>query len=420
MVQRPRGTRDFGPGEMAVRRAVAGRLEAVFSSFGYQAVQTPTFEELELFTAKSGEGILKELYDFADKGGRRMALRPELTAPVMRLYFQEHFNDPKPVKWYYFGNCFRYDRPQAARYREFWQFGCEQIGAGGPLAYAELLALADAAVKGIGIREREFSVGHVGILKALVARLGVPAEGVGAVMRAIDKGDMVALDAAAREAPRDALEALQQAIAARSVDDVRRHLSFGGVEGPVAELEAVMDHLEAFGVQAEVNVGIARGLDYYTGIVFEMQCPILGAEKQILGGGGYDLAPLFGAAPTPTMGFGLGFDRAIVALEKQEGAPPAAPPKPHAYFAALGPAALAEVIPIVARLRREHVAVELDLMSRKPAAVAKHADAVGARHLIVVGERDLAAGKVQVKELSTGAQVEVALGRLLEHLLPRA
>jgi histidyl-tRNA synthetase len=428
-VNRPRGTRDFGPAETHVRAHVGARIQQVFRRFGYREVQTPTFEELALFTAKSGEGVIGELYDFKDKGGREMCLRPELTAPVMRMYFQDRFNEPKPLKWFYFGNCFRYDRPQAGRYREFWQFGCEQIGAGTPLAYAELLALADAVMANVGLREREFFVGHVKLLKHCVDAFGFDAEARGKLMRAIDKGDRAEVQrlADAKGGCAAAVDRLFLVIDAHTTAAARNALQLdltaqteadAELRADLADLESCLAHLGSFGVRGvQLNLGIARGLDYYTGIVFEMHCPILGAEKQLLGGGGYDLSRVFGGTATPTMGFGLGFDRTIVALERQAelaGQALAFPRDagPALYVAALSEAATKRVLPIVSQLRARGVEVELDLLGRKPGAVAKHADAVGARRLAIVGDRDLESGAVQVKELASGNAETVRLDAL--------
>jgi histidyl-tRNA synthetase len=430
-IQRPIGTRDFAPAEMAVRRRLEGQMRGVFLRFGYREVGTPAFEELQLFTAKSGEGIQEEMYDFKDKGDRHLTLRPELTAPAMRLYFQEHFNDPKPIKWFYHGPCYRYDRPQAGRYREFWQFGCEQIGAGTPLAYAELLALADAVMREAGLRQRDFYVGHVKVLKHCVDAFAFDAETRTKLMRAIDKGDrdtIVQLAKSKRgcEAALDRLFLVMDAptvAAARHallLDATSRDESDAELRADLADLETALAHAHAFGLRdLKLNLGIARGLDYYTGIVFEMHCPALGAQKQLLGGGGYDLSGVFGGTPVPTMGFGLGFDRTIVALEaeaKQEGKSAAFAPDsgPAVYFGTLSDAALAQVLPIVAQLRAAGVEVDLDLLGRKPGAVAKHADAVRARYVVIVGDRDLESGSVQVKELATGAARTVALADLAQ------
>ncbi len=421
-LQKPIGTRDFGPAETHVRANVASRMNAVFRRFGYREVQTPTFEDLALFTAKSGAGVIDELYNFKDKGDRDLTLRPELTAPVMRMYFAEHFNDPKPIKWFYFGNCFRYDRPQAGRYREFWQFGCEQIGAGTPLAYAELLALADACMASVGLRNRDFYVGHVKILKAAVETFGFDPETRGKLMRAIDKGDRAAIQqlADAKQGCEAALDRLFLVMDAPTVAAARNAM-LDEMKSEFDELDACLKALAAFGVaNVKLNLGIARGLDYYTGIVFEMHCPILGAQKQLLGGGGYDLSGVFGGQSVPTMGFGLGFDRTIVALEeeaKRDGTELAfgKDKGPAVYFAALSDAALAKVLPLVAQLRAAGIETDLDLLGRKPGAVAKHADAVGARFLAIVGDRDLESGSVQVKELATGNQVAVPVGNLGAH-----
>lgn len=428
-ILRPPGTRDFGPDEMAARNDLAARLRSVFARFGFREIGTPTFEDLELFTAKSGPGIVAELYDFKDKGDRHLTLRPELTAPAMRMYFGAHFSDPKPIKWSYFGNCFRYDRPQAGRYREFWQFGCEVIGAGTPLAYAELLALADALLREAGLRQRDFQVGHVRILRHCVDAFGFEADMRSAMMRAIDKGDreeMLRL-ARAKGGCEAALDRLQLVMDAPTMAAARNALTIdlspddpdaAPLREAVEELEAVLRDLAGFGVSdVRLNLGIARGLDYYTGIVFEVHSPILGAQKQLLGGGGYDLSGVFGGQPTPTLGFGLGFDRTLVALGKEAEAAGKSsafpqPPGPAAYLAALSRAALDGLLPLAARLRAAGVHVEVDLLARKPGAVAKHAAAIGARRLVILGDKELASARVKVKEMATGAEREVGLGEL--------
>lgn len=412
MPQRPRGTRDFAPDEAARRHRLAETFRAVFSHHGYKEVQTPTFEELELFTAKSGDGIIKELYDFTDKGERRMTLRPELTAPVMRMVYQDHAFDPKPLKWFYFGNCFRYDRPQTGRYREFWQFGCEQVGADTPLAYAELIALADALLESVGLEGRDLAIGHVNLLGELVDGLGLDDDARGAAMRVIDKRDDDALRQAA-----PAGDALDQLLAAMDAKDLAAARTVVGDHPALDELDAVFDHLEDFGVKARLNLGIARGLDYYTGVVFEIHAEALGAQSQLLGGGGYDLSGIFDANPMPTMGFGLGFDRTIVALE-EEGKDLGGTDGVHVYLGALGDEAQRIIVREATRLRRHGARVDLDLMGRKkPDKLAKAADAAGARFLVIIGDRDMAAGKIQAKDLHTGESTEVDIHHFGDWLL---
>lgn len=416
MANRPRGTRDFAPDEMAARSWAAARIRDVFRRYAYHEVQTPTFEELDLFTAKSGEGIISELYDFTDKGGRRMTLRPELTAPTMRMYFQDHAFDPKPIKWFYHGPCFRYDRPQEGRYREFWQFGCEQIGAGTPLAYAELIALGAALFEELGLKDVEIRVGHVGLLRRELEMIGVTGEHQAAVLRGLDKDDAEGIRAAFQnsgvyEIPGGDARAKRFMAVTLAGDVGSLHNVLGDDDEIYQEIQELFDDLESLGVKPNLHLKVARGLDYYTGVVFEFHCKELEAQSQLLGGGGYDLSHVFGGQPTPTMGFGMGFDRTLVALAKQGVELPRAQ-GPVAYFGALSDPARAWVLRTVADLRRAGIAADIDLLGRKPGQVAKAADAAGARYLVIVGDRDLEAGAVQVKDLRGEGGAEVGLDGL--------
>jgi histidyl-tRNA synthetase len=168
MLQKPRGTRDFLPDEMEARRAIEMRLREGSRRWGYREVATPVFEELELFTLRSGEGIVGEMYVFEDKGGRKMALRPEITAPVLRMYVNEARVWPKPLRWCYFADCFRYERPQKGRYRQFWQFGVEQIGADSAIADAEVISLSSELLDCTGVTFT-LHIGHLAFMRQLLA-----------------------------------------------------------------------------------------------------------------------------------------------------------------------------------------------------------------------------------------------------------
>lgn len=187
MFKKPRGTRDFTPEEMQKRKCVEECMRSTFGSFGYKEIQTPMFENLELFTAKSGEGIIQEIYSFMDKGGRELALRPELTAPVMRFYVDKLQMEPKPLKLFYFGNCFRYDRPQKGRYREFRQAGCEIIGVDTPEAYAELIAMAYTLLKNVGLKNIKLNIGNLNILSSMFNVLNLPKDKQKYLIPLIDK-----------------------------------------------------------------------------------------------------------------------------------------------------------------------------------------------------------------------------------------
>ena len=188
MFQKPRGTRDFTPEEMKKRRYIENKLREVFERYGYLEILTPTFESFELIAKKTGEEIRKQLYVFKDHGGREMALRPEMTSPVVRFYINELKILQKPLRLYYFANCFRYERPQAGRFREFWQMGCELIGCKEPLADAEILNLAMDGLMNIGI-DFDVHIGHLGVLKGVLEKFNISEEEEIKIRRLIDKED---------------------------------------------------------------------------------------------------------------------------------------------------------------------------------------------------------------------------------------
>ena len=187
---RPRGTRDFLFEEMRQRKQAEGTLRKVFESYGYQEIKTPLFEELSLFTTKSGEEIVDQLYNFKDKSDRELTLRPEITAPVARLYLNElEKTAVKPIKLYYYGSCFRYERPQKGRFRQFWQFGCELIGAKTPQGEAEVIALCSDAIQSLGITTADVNINHLGIIRGLFRHFDISTETQREIMVVIDKGD---------------------------------------------------------------------------------------------------------------------------------------------------------------------------------------------------------------------------------------
>ena len=193
-LQIPRGTRDFLFNEMKERKSVEKTMRLIFETYGYSEIKTPIFEELSLFTTKSGEGIKDQIYHFQDKGGRDLALRPELTAPVARMYIKEFQKSPKPVKMYYFGSCFRYERPQAGRWRQFWQFGCELIGGKSPDSEAEVISMAAHCLEELGLEDFEIHIGNLGILRNILNDANIKGKLQDQVMGVIDKGDAKELE----------------------------------------------------------------------------------------------------------------------------------------------------------------------------------------------------------------------------------
>ena len=433
MVQKPRGTRDFTPMVMKSRMALEQLLEERARRHGFNRVQTPIFESLELFTAKSGEGVISQLYAFEDKGGRPLTLRPELTAPVMRMVAEEMRMDTKPLRLSYFGQCYRYEEFKKGRYREFFQYGVELVGASGPLAEAEVIALAIDMLDSCGLKNWQIRIGHVGILKDALTGLGLSDQieqgakeaAVASAMRFLDKGDDAGLaklfssngiDPSFSE-PLRQLSQLQGG--AETLEPAREILSLlDGVSlQSLDELKITLDAVSSLAAtppSLAVDLTVARGLDYYTGMVFEVQVEELGGEGQVLGGGSYNLMHLFGLADLdPCCGFGLGFDRVMLALEAQaeaEGRDEVIPGQQdgRGLIAVIPFNVDAQaVLQVVRQLRDSGQLVELELRGRKIGKAFTWADKIGATYTLIVGPRDLESGTGMLKNLKTGIEQAV-------------
>ena len=396
-------------------------------------VQTPIFESLDLFTAKSGPGVVSQLYAFQDKGERNLTLRPELTAPVMRMVAEELRNETKPLRLSYFGQCFRYEEFKKGRYREFYQYGVELIGATGPLVEAEVIALAINMLAESGLKNWELRIGHVGILKQVLTGIGLSDtadEGeppLASAMRFLDKEDFDGLRTLFETnsistqfiAPLQQLSELTGGV--ETIASARELLSdMDGVSlDALDDLESTITSIGQLAPappSLSVNLTVARGLDYYTGTVFEVHVPELGGEGQVLGGGSYKLLHLFGLADLdPCCGFGLGFDRALLALETQaaaEGRDEIVPGQnDETPLLAMIPFNIdsSEILDLVRELRHSGVRVEIELRSRKIGKAMGWADSIGATYALVIGPRDLEQGQATVKRLADGEQLPVAL-----------
>ncbi|MDD1664021.1 MAG: histidine--tRNA ligase [Methanomicrobiales archaeon] len=427
MLQRPKGTRDFLPDEMEERRAIEGRLRDHARSWGYREISTPAFEHLDLFTVKSGEEIINEVYAFEDKKGLRMALRPEITAPVLRMYVNEARSHPKPLRWFYFADCFRYEDPQKGRYRQFWQFGTELIGADSPEADAEVILLADDLLRATGV-EFTLQVGHLAPMKKVLSPLDPGIQG--RLMRFLDKRDFDGMRKFLGEQIPDTggragtpgwqavFSTLKDLTAVRSLEELWR------IVGDIPErprIEALDTILRKEGLSFTWNFAIARGLDYYTGMVFEGFAGNLGAENQILGGGEYRLAKLFGGDDVPSSGFAIGFDRVVVSLRNVKEIPVERWPvvmvitqgkgRELAFSAARAfrDASSREAPSGGVEFRRsKRIIALLDLtlqnINKKMSHAAKVAD-----FAVIIGDREAAAGTVTLKDLHTGDQVPLTL-----------
>jgi len=387
------------------------RQEAVLH--GFREISTPIFEHTELFTLKSGPGVVEEIYAFQDKGGREICLRPELTASVMRFFVSDLATLPRPLKMFYFGQCFRYERPQAGRYREFFQFGAEIVGNPTPETDAEAIGLAAAILERTGLKDYRIRVGHIGILREMLANAGVTGDKALPILQKLDKKIYPEAEELMAQAGIDA-KAAQEIIETTKVTGSISVLD--SREGPASDyIRQVCDILLAMGFgNVSVDLGVVRGLAYYTGMVFEVDAPKLGAEKQICGGGSYSLSELFGGEKVFSTGFAIGFDRTLLALQT-EGVR-FDRPGITAFVVPVGDSVRIRAFEVVSTLRRSGIAADVDLMRRGVGKSLKFAATVPSRYAVIVGEKELESNSVTMRDMSSGEQSLVKIEELVKKL----
>lgn len=418
-MQRPRGTRDLYGKDLYWVRKVGRSFKEVFRRYGYDEIETPIFENLDLFTRKSGSEIIDQIYHFEDKSNRKLALRPELTAPSIRFYNNELKSEPKPLKLFYSGPCFRYERPQAERWRQFLQGGVELIGSDRPEADAEVIALTNDALLEVGLKSYNLRIGHIGLLRRILDFGGVPREREDPILRAIDSNDEERIEREMEEegVDEEAREKLRELVGLRGDASVMEEAESLVHDVPRANevidnLRDVLRRLRQMGVDKyEMDWGIARGLEYYTGSVFEVYFD----DVQLGGGGRYDdLIEALGGEPTPAVGVGFGMDRIALALEEQE-----ALDKDNGLDAILLPtedSMLKESLGMARDLRKKGFKIDIDLMGRSLSKAMSYADSRGTKHAIIVGPEDIGEGRVTIRDMKTGGQERVFREAIPERL----
>jgi len=417
MFQIPRGTRDFTSKDMEKRKYVEQTMRRTFQNFGYKEIQTPTFENLELFTKKSGEEIINEIYDFKDKGGRKLALRPELTAPVIRFYVEKLQMEPKPLKLFYFGNCYRYDRPQKGRYREFTQAGCELIGTDNPEALAELIALAYTIIKNTGLKKINLKIGNLKILQTIFKEYNISKEQQNYITPLIDKKEYNELKKALYDydKPDEIVKDLIDLLKTPDIEKIGKIIKNSkDAEKELEKLIEITNFLKkSFKIEnCKIELGIVRGLDYYTGIVFELDAPDLGAEKQICGGGAYKLVSLFGGKETPTAGFAIGFDRTIVALDQEKKSFPEN--RIDYYVIPIDDTLIGKSLEITQKLRLKGYSSDIDLMRRGVGKALKYANSIDAKNSIIIGPEEIEKKCLTIKNMESGEQKTIKINDLIK------
>ncbi|MBR4049781.1 MAG: histidine--tRNA ligase [Clostridia bacterium] len=402
-----KGTQDLLPNESYKNRYVEQTMLDIASKFGYKEIRTPVFEHTELFSRGVGDTtdvVQKEMYTFDDKGGRSITLRPEGTAGAMRA-FLEHglFNEPLPQKVSYLTSCYRYEKPQAGRLREFHQFGVECLGTAAPAADAELISLGHEIFSHLGVEGLQLEINSIGCptcRKKYHEALHSYFES--------KKADLceTCLDRLGRN-PMRILDC-KSPVCSEIAKDAPKVLDYI-CEDCSAHFELVKKHLDAMNIPYVVNPTIVRGLDYYTRTVFEFVSTQIGAQGTVCGGGRYDgLAEQLGGNSTPSLGFALGIERLMLLMQAQN-TPLPEEEKPDLYIASMGEEATVLAAKLAASLREEGISVQYDVAGRSVKAQMKFANKLGVRNTVVIGDSEIESGKVTVKDMNGGESVEMEL-----------
>lgn len=404
----PRGTNDVLPQDSCKWQYVEKKMIEVAGLFGFGEIRLPVFEHTEVFTKSVGDTtdvVQKEMYTFNDKGGRSITLRPELTAGVVRSVIEHGLlAGPMPLKVCYIGGCYRYEKPQAGRLREFHQFGVECFGAKAPSADAEVMMLADTLLRTLGLKSYTLHINSIGCPEcrknyhAALKEYFISQKDklCGTCVDRLDRNPMRILDCKCPECA--AVAANAPVVLDYLCDECREHF------------EGVKNHLNAAGMEYEVDPRIVRGLDYYTKTVFEFVSGSLGAQSTVCGGGRYDgLVEQMNGPQTPALGFGMGIERLLMIMEA-ENAPCPEQPKADIYIAPMGEAAALKATELCRALRDEGFRAITDVTGRGLKAQMKYADKIGAEYTVVLGDNELETKIARIKNMQTGQQSELPLG----------
>ena len=410
-----RGTQDVLPGESHKWQYIEQTALSIARDFGFREMRTPVFEHTELFHRSVGENtdvVQKEMYTFDDKGGRSITLRPEGTAGAARALLEHGLNNEAlPIKVAYITSCYRYEKPQAGRLREFHQFGVECFGTAAPQADAEVISLASHILKELGVTGVSLHINSI----------GCPA--CRAEYHKALKGYFESKKSELCHTCRDRLERNPMRIL-----DCKSPVCSGiATDAPVMldflcndclkHFGSVKDCLDAAEIEYEIDSGIVRGLDYYTRTVFEFVSDALGSQAVVCGGGRYDgLIEELGGSHLPSLGFAMGLVRSLMVMEAKGVSVPE-PPGCDVYFASMGYEATKRCFKMAVSLREGGVAAEFDTIGRGLKAQMKYADKIGARYTIVIGDNELYTGNARLKDMKTGEETDIKLDDSLYNVL---
>ncbi len=406
----PRGTNDVVPEDSYKWQFVEQKLIETAGLYGFKEIRVPVFEHTEVFTKNVGDTtdvVQKEMYTFTDKGDRSITLRPEFTAGVIRSVIEHSLTAAAlPVKVCYCGGCYRYEKPQAGRLREFHQFGAECVGAASPAADAEVIAMANQLLRDVGVEKISLEINSIGCPtcraeyhKALKAYFAERKEELcGTCNERLERNPMRILDCKSPVCSEIAKGA--PTVIDFLCDECQSH--FDGVKA----------HLDGMGILYKVNPRIVRGLDYYTRTVFEFVSGDIGAQATVCGGGRYDgLLEQMGGQPQPALGFAMGIERLLMVLESQGTELPS--PKPcDLYIAPMGEAATLKASLLCTQLRDEGFEALTDIVGRGLKAQMRYANKIGARFTLVLGDSELESGKAKLKCMENGEETEIEIDKI--------
>lgn len=420
-----RGMRDFLPKDLAKRRFVEDKVRELFLLYGYREVETPVLEYLDLLAAKVGDEIRHRMYAFKDLGDRWVAMRPEMTAPVARLVSTKMKTHAKPLRLGYVANCYRYDNPQKGRYREFWHAGFELFGSDRPESDAEILCITSDLMRNLGFNNFQFKINNIGILRAIFSEEGIEDANQNQLMSLIDKSKIKEVfqkltNLNASTVCKDVLHQLFQIKGVNSEEIIVNGRSvvkaFDSAVVYLDNLAKIIKFARIGGVKAPllIDLGFARGLEYYTGMIFEVTVPHL--DLSLVGGGRYDgLVELYGGDKTPAVGCAPGISRIVLAMDEanlfvdKNG-------KNAVLVTFVNDDLVSEALRITDLLRRNGIFVLFDVMGRGIRRALSQASTSGCSHTIIVGQDEMKRQSVVLRNLIDRSQKEVKVNDLIHEL----
>ncbi len=410
-LETPPGTRDFLPHEMVKRQEVIDKIKATFESYGFSPSETPAFEYAELLEDKYGEEE-KLIYKFEDMGGRKLALRYDLTVPLVRVVSMNQLT--MPYKRYCISRVWRFDRPQKGRFREFWQCDVDVVGVENMEADAEVIVCAIDTLEALGLKGFKFKINNRKILDDLLNKIGIEKSNEILVFRALDKLEKIGEKQVRKELnelPEKQVDELMKLLKIKDLEGVEKLV--GATEG-VKEMKRLFSLLETYGKGADLDLAMVRGLDYYTGPIFEVA---LGDYGSIAGGGRYDkiIGKISGKGDIPAVGISLGIER-IIEVMREKNLLSKRKSAAKIYVLRADSESEKEALKIIQKLRKAGFATAGDLIGRNFSNQMKYANKLGVEKVLIVGKKDLADGNITVRDMETGEQKAVKKDKILEEL----